>query len=162
MKVENGDWTAFKGELKATAALVRRRIDDEVAARYFRALEDLEWSSLLAALRKYARTVEPGQAFLTPVELRRRATMRVASRPVEARPAAQPPGRNLTRAEAAVILRDVATRAAPRLAATFREAAAAIDRTPADAVAGDLVAAVADALEAPPEDREAPPEWWDR
>jgi len=155
------DWLPFRDALIATASLAHRRLTEDAAARYFYALDDLEWPALRAALERFARTVEAGQGFPTPVELRRRATMRVATRPASA-PAATPAAaeRPLTRGEAAAILRDVAPRAAPPLARGFLAQAARIEA--GAGVEGAMQAALAGVLEPPRPEDETPRHWSDR
>jgi hypothetical protein len=156
------DWLPFRDAVIATAALAHRRLSEDVAARYFYALDDLEWPAIRGALERFARSVEAGQTFPTPVELRRRATLRVATRPTPPDSAPAEADHALTRRTAAAILRGAATRAAPGLARAF-EAQARLIETGGGSVGTVLEAAAAGVL-APPAvaEEDTPPQWWDR
>jgi hypothetical protein len=59
-------------ELQATSGILGRRLTDDVAATYVRALDDLDAERVIQVLRQLARTAESGAHLPTPVELRRR------------------------------------------------------------------------------------------
>jgi hypothetical protein len=59
-------------ELQATAGILGRRLSEDVAAAYVRALDDLDAETLLRVLHRLARTAESGTRFPTPAELRQR------------------------------------------------------------------------------------------
>jgi len=106
------DYAAFRGELLAAAGVLGRRVPEEVARAYFRALEDLELAAITRALRRLVHGAESGALLPTPVELRRRACVR----PVPPRPPSPPMSPLLpyvTREEMAAALREVLPRIRP-------------------------------------------------
>jgi hypothetical protein len=123
------EYSAFRADLLAAAGILGRRLPEDVAKAYFRALDDLPAPAVAAALRDYVRGVESGGRFLTPVELRRHVESRLRSRaPGGPRAPSPPEGPPVTRAGMAAILRDVAPRAAPRLRQAWLELAEKLER----------------------------------
>jgi hypothetical protein len=123
------EYSAFRAELLAAAGVVGRRLPEDIAKAYFRALDDLPYPTVAAALRDYVRGVESGGRFLTPVELRRHVESRLRTRPPRApTTSARPEEPPVTRAQMAATLRAVAPRAAPRLRAAWLELAEVLER----------------------------------
>jgi hypothetical protein len=143
--MSDDDWKAFQAALLTTAALVGRRLTPDVAAGYFRALDDLPLAALLAALRHYARTVESGARFLTPVELRRRVTAGPQTRAVPPTVVSRPDEPLVTPEQMVRTLWAIAPRAAPRLRADMLALAQAITERACGSlttITGPLAAAV--------------------
>ena len=64
------DFPTFREELSALAGVIGRRLNEDVALAYFRALEELPLAQLVRELRRRVRTVESGARLPTPGELR--------------------------------------------------------------------------------------------